>query len=157
MPKLTALIHTYNDGLRLGRALDSLRACDQVIVVDHGSRDDPEKVARDHGAEFKQGIPGVDRGVYAVDARNDWILCLRPNESLSEPLEAALFEWKSKDHDDAVGFNIRLREETGTGWKIRPVETRLINRLKINWSGELPPTTSVHEVMDGDLLRFCEP
>ena len=86
MPKITALIHTSNDGLRLGRALDSLRACDQVIVVDHGSADNTEKIARSHGAEFKSGIPGVDRGTYAVDADHDWILCLCPNESLSEPL-----------------------------------------------------------------------
>lgn len=157
MAKLTAIIHTSNDGLRLGRALDSLRACDQVIVVDHGSSDNTEKVARDHGAECKKGIPGVDRGAYAVDANNDWILCLCANESLSEPLEAALFEWKSKDHEGAVGYNIRLREESHNGWKNLEAETRLVNRRKINWTGDLPPTTSVNEVLNGDLLRFCEP
>jgi glycosyltransferase involved in cell wall biosynthesis len=157
MVKLTAIIHTSNDGLRLGRALDSLRACDQVIVVDHGSSDNTEKVARDHGAEYKKGIPGVDRGAYAVDANNDWILCLCANESLSEPLEAALFEWKSKDHEDAVGYNIRLREESHNGWKNLGAETRLVNRRKINWTGDLPPTTSNNEVLNGDLLRFCAP
>jgi glycosyltransferase involved in cell wall biosynthesis len=157
MAKLTAIIHTSNDELRLGRALDSLRACDQVIVVDHGSSDNTEKVARDHGAECKKGIPGVDRGAYAVDANNDWILCLCANESLSEPLEAALFEWKSKDHEDAAGYNIRLREESRNGWKNLEAETRLVNRRKINWTGDLPPTTSVNEVLSGDLLRFCEP
>jgi glycosyltransferase involved in cell wall biosynthesis len=157
MPKLTALIHTSNDELRLGRALDSLRACDQVIVVDHGSSDNTERVARDHGAEWKKGIPGVDRGAYAVDASNDWILCLSANESLSEPLEAALFEWKTKDHEDAVGFNLRLREESEHGWKNLDAETRLVNRRKINWTGNLPPTTSVNELLHGDLLRFSEP
>ena len=157
MPKLTALIHTSNDALRLGRALDSLRACDQVIVVDHGSSDNTEKVARDHGANFKQGIPGVDRGAYAVDASHDWILCLSANESLSEPLEAALFDWKSKDHEDAAGFNVRVREESHNGWKNQAVETRLVNRKRINWTGDLPPTTSVNEVLPGDVLRFCEP
>jgi glycosyltransferase involved in cell wall biosynthesis len=157
MPKLTALIHTSNDELRLGRALDSLRACDQVIVVDHGSTDNTEKVARHHGAEYKKGIPGVERGAYAVDASNDWILCLCANESLSEPLEAALFEWKSKNHEDAVGYNICLREESNECWKNLTAETRLVNRKKINWTGELPPTTSVNEVLNGDLLRFCEP
>jgi len=157
MAKITALIHTLNDGLRLGRALDSLRACDQVIVVDHGSTDNTERVARDHGAEFKQGIPGVDRGAYSVDAGHDWILCLRPNESVSEPLEAALFEWKSKDHDDVGAFNVRLREESASGWKNSGPETRLVNRKNINWTGDLPPTTTVHEVLNGDLLQFHHP
>jgi glycosyltransferase involved in cell wall biosynthesis len=157
MPKITALIHTLNDGLRLGRTLDSLRACDQVIVVDHGSTDNTEKVARDHGAEFKKGIPGVDNGAYAVDASNDWVLCLLPKESLSEPLEAALFDWKSKEYGDIAGFNVPLREEAEDGWRSLGAETRLINRRKINWTGDLPPTTTVNERLAGDILRFRDP
>jgi glycosyltransferase involved in cell wall biosynthesis len=157
MPKITALIHTTNDGLRLGRTLDSLRACDEVIVIDHGSSDNTEKVARDHGADFKKAIAGVDRGTYAVDASHDWILCLCPSESIGEPLEAALFEWKSQEHDDTAGYNIRVREETEQGWQIHEPETRLVNRKKLNWTGDLPPTTSVFGVVGGDLLRFHQP
>ena len=33
MPKITALIHASNNERCLGRALDSLRPCDEVIVV----------------------------------------------------------------------------------------------------------------------------
>jgi glycosyltransferase involved in cell wall biosynthesis len=157
MPKITAIIHTLNDGLRLGRALDSVRACDQVVVVDHGSTDNTEKVAKDHGAEFKKGIPGVDRGAYAVDAAHDWVFCLCANESFSEPLEAALFEWKSVEHDDASAFSVNVREESDSGWKTLAGETRLINRRKINWTGDLPPTPTISENLGGDLLRFRHP
>jgi glycosyltransferase involved in cell wall biosynthesis len=157
MPKITALIHTHNDGLRLGRALDSLRSCDQVIVVDHGSTDNTEKVARDHGAEFKEGIPGVDHGAYSVDAEHDWVFCLRPNESVSESLEAALFEWKSKEHENSGAFNVGLREESEGGWRNLAPESRLVNRKSINWTGDLPPTATVHEVLGGELLRFQHP
>src|SRR5438270_3192746 len=82
MPKITALIHTCDHEHSLGRALDSLRPCDEVIVVDHGSRDQSAKVARDHGARLIKGVQGVDHGAYAQDARNDWILCLLPSETL---------------------------------------------------------------------------
>jgi glycosyltransferase involved in cell wall biosynthesis len=157
MPKITALIHTSNDGLRLGRTLDSLRPCDEVIVVDHGSNDNTEKVAKDHGADFKRAISGVDRGTYAVDARHDWILCLCANESLSEPLEASLFEWKASEHEDATGFNLSIREESETGWKNGDSETRLVNRKKMNWTGDLPPSGTVHDLLRGDLLRFKHP
>jgi glycosyltransferase involved in cell wall biosynthesis len=156
MPKITALIHTNNDGLRLGRALDSLRACDQVIVIDHGSDDNTEKVARDHGAEFKKAISGVDPGTYAVDARHEWVLCLCANESLSEPLEASLFEWKSNDQE-AIAFNFRVKQETEQGWQNGQTETRLVNRSKVNWTGYLPPTTTVNETIAGEILRFQHP
>jgi glycosyltransferase involved in cell wall biosynthesis len=156
MPKITALIHTNNDGLRLGRALDSLRACDQVIVIDHGSSDNTEKVARDHGAEFKKAISGVDAGTYSVDARHEWVLCLCANESLSEPLEASLFEWKSNEHE-ASGFNFRVKEETEQGWKNGETETRLVNKKRINWTGSLPPTTSLNDTIAGEILRFHHP
>jgi len=156
MAKITALIHTFNDGARVGRALDSLRACDEVLVVDHGSTDNTRKVAEEHGATFKEGIPGVDRGTYAVDASNDWLLCLRANESIGENLEASLFEWKSQDHDSALGFCIALREESASGWKAISPEMRLVNKCRINWTGDLPPNTSCDE-LPGYILRFDNP
>jgi glycosyltransferase involved in cell wall biosynthesis len=157
MPKITALIHAANDGLRLGRTLDSLTAIDQVLVVDHGSTDNTEKVARTHGADYKKAIAGVDKGTYAVDSKNDWILCLSANESLSEQLQAALFEWKSQDHEQAAAFNLPVREEASGGWSKLDPETRLVNRSKLNWKGDLPPTTTVNEVLAGDILRFKNP
>ena len=156
MPKITALIHTSNDGLRLGRALDSLRACDQIIVIDHGSDDNTEKIARSHGAEFKNGIPGVDRGTYAVDASHDWILCLCANESLSEPLEASLFEWKDGEHEVAA-YRMQVREETDGGWQIREPETRLVNRKKLSWTSDIPPNVSSNDLLLGEILRFNRP
>jgi len=157
MPKITALIHTLNDGLRIGRTLDSLRSCDQVLVIDHGSSDNTEKISRDHGATIKKGIPGVDRGTYSVDSSNDWILCLCANESLNEELEARLFEWKSQEHEDHAGFNMRIRTESDAGWKVLDPETRLVNKCRINWTGDLPPTTSVNDEIKGYILKFKSP
>lgn len=157
MPKITALIHTHNDGLRIGRTLDSLRCCDQVLVVDHGSSDNTEKVARDHGAVIKIGIPGVDYGSYAADSGNDWILCLCADESLNEELEASLFEWKSQEHDGAAGFNMCIRKESQGGWEILDQQTRLVDRRKINWKGDLPPTNGANGVIKGYILKFRNP
>jgi cellulose synthase/poly-beta-1,6-N-acetylglucosamine synthase-like glycosyltransferase len=94
MAEITAVLHTHNDAARIGRALESLRACDEVLVVDHASTDDTVKIARDHGATVKAGVPGVSPGVYAIDAHHDWMLCLLPNEAVSEALEASLFDPK---------------------------------------------------------------
>jgi glycosyltransferase involved in cell wall biosynthesis len=156
MPKVTALIHAHNDATRLGRALESLRPCDDVLVIQHGSDHDTEKVAREHGARIKTAVPGVADGTYLTDAKHDWILCVLPSEALSEALEASLLEWKRREHD-ALGFAVAIREQTGNGWRDQPAERRLVNRNKLNWTTELPPNDPAAERLEGELLRFQSP
>jgi len=158
MPKLTALLHTHNDALRLGRALDSLRSCDEVLIIDDDSDDDTERIAREHGAHFKKAIPGVTPGAYVMDAEHEWILCLRPNESLSDDLEASLFEWKEREVEPNVAcFGVPIRQENGAGWKKLPPEVRLVNRTRMNWVGEMPPEQACNALLNGDLLSFQQP
>ena len=162
MVKITALIHTHNDGARIGRALESLRACDEILVVDHNSADDTIERAREHGATVITGVPGMDYGVHASDARYDWILCLLPIEAVSEVMEACLFNWKDLDERareiPAPGsFAFPVRAETENGWKELGAQTRLVNRKHMNWTGEIPQDDAVAEVLPGHLLRFSNP
>lgn len=160
VPKISAIIHASNDERRLGRALETLRSCDEVIVVDHGSTDRTREVAREYGATVRQGVLGVKCGAYLSDLKNDWVLCLLPSESLSESLEATLFEWKQNDSDDGdheVGYRIAVREETDGGWKTYPAMLRLVNRTRLNWSDELPPKDGVGPTLPGEILRFSHP
>lgn len=158
MPRITALLHTHNDALRLGRALDSLRPCDEVLVIDDSSEDDTVKIAKEHGASLKTAIPGVAPGAYVVDAMHDWIFCLFPNEALSEVLEASLFEWKGSEISEQVAcVSVGIREEAEQGWISRESEVRLANRKLINWVGDLPPNQQCETSLTGELLRFHHP
>ncbi|MBZ5567346.1 MAG: hypothetical protein LAN64_05785 [Acidobacteriia bacterium] len=162
MTKITALIHTHNDAERIGRALESLRACDEILVVDHNSADDTIQRAREHGAMVTRGVPGVSSGIYAIDARHDWILCLLPTEAVSEAMEASLFEWKDRDersHEIATqnSFAFPVRAETASGWNELGAHTRLVNRKYVNWTEQLPPEDAAAEVLPGHLLRFSKP
>ena len=164
MLRISALVHTKNDAQRIGRALDSLRPCDEVLVVDHDSEDETTKIARDHGAKVKKAVPEVEAGTYAMDTTHDWVMCLLPCEALSEGLEASLLSWKHQfDGDDgseppenisALAF--ALRRETNKGWENAPLQTRLVNRHVVNWTSTLPPETNGAIVLPGDLLRFCK-
>ncbi len=158
MAKITALLHAHNgDARHLGRSLASLRVCDQVLVINHDCAKEVQEIALQHGAVALEAIPGVSPGAYLVNAKHHWLLCLRPSEELSEPLAAALQHWKdTDDHDDAKAFSVSLQEETETGWSPRPPETRLLNRKKINWIGEIPPTDPHAPHLAGDLLHFRE-
>ena len=57
MPKITALLHTHNDAMRLGRALDSLRPCDEVLIIDDNSEDNTSRVAHENGAHISNRFP----------------------------------------------------------------------------------------------------
>jgi glycosyltransferase involved in cell wall biosynthesis len=158
MPKITALLYTHNDALRLGRALDSLRPCDEVLIIDDNSEDETARVAHENGAAVKNSIPGVTEGAYAMDASNDWILWLLPTEALSEELEASLLEWKNQEPDATLSCcKLTVREQNATGWHALKPEVRLINRKLLNWVGELPPERHCDVTLKGDLLRFRDP
>jgi glycosyltransferase involved in cell wall biosynthesis len=161
MLRISALLHAKNDAQRIGRALDSLRPCDEILVIDHDSEDDTAKIARDHGAKVKKAVQGVEDGTYATDASHDWILCILPCEALSEGLEASLLSWKHQFEGDekeksptgpALAFP--LRRETEEGWENSPPQTRLVNRQVINWTAALPPDANGAVVLPGDLLHF---
>jgi glycosyltransferase involved in cell wall biosynthesis len=162
MISITALLHTENDALRLGRALETLYACDDILIVDHGSRDATVRVAREYGATVKDASPGFSSQDYLRFARAGWLLCVDPCESLTEKLAASLFEWKSESSHAkspaAPAFSVFLREETAQGWvEVPAAQTRLVPQSWRSWQGKYP----IHEpsalALEGELLRFIFP
>lgn len=167
MASITALLHTKNDALRLGRALETLYACDDVLVVDHGSRDATVRVAHEYGATVMPAIAGTLPAEYlqsaALPSKNPrWIFCLDPHESLTEKLAASLFEWKSElanenSSTDRV-FSVLVREERPEGWlEIPTPQTRLVPPNWKRWDGRFPMAEPSALVLEGELLRFAFP
>ena len=159
MPPITALLHTENDALRLGRALETLRVCDEIVVVDHGSRDATARVAREYGARILDFKTGTTPSLYLQAVQCDWIFCIDPRESLTEGLEATLLEWKSSTKAaDVPAFSVFLREETAEGWRGVPLaQTRLVPRNCTRWQGLLPADVPSALTLEGALLRFAVP
>jgi len=160
MPSITAILHTCNDGLRLGRALETLRPCDEFLILDHGSSDQTCRVARLYGARIH--ALGQDQSARdaILMARHPWLLVMLPSESISEGLEAALFEWKLRSEDEVAPIpacSVFLREETGAGWSETRPTTRLIPRNWEQWEGILPRHDVRSLLLQGDLLRFSQP
>lgn len=187
MASITALLHTENDALRLGRALETLYACDEILIVDHGSRDATVRIAREYGARVLDASTESSPEEYLRTAANSahprpsasprWILCLDPRESLTEKLSASLFEWKSESfHTQAShtrtshtqtsqtqasappAFSVFLREETAQGWlQVPTAQTRLVPETWNVWNGRLPVHAASALALEGELLRFVFP
>ena len=162
MQKLTALLHTHNDGLRLGRCLEGLYPCDEVLIVDHGSSDGTLQVAREYGARVVEAKSGASPGSYLHLANTKWILCLESCESLTEGLAASLYEWKSEElrahTSSALAFSMFVREETASGWLENPTaQTRLVPSQWNRWQGQLPANDPNAVSLEGEILRFVLP
>ena len=162
MIRIRALLHAHNDALRIGRCLETLHACDEIVVVDHGSSDGTLRVAREYGARIVEA--GAEDAAIAdfrgaEPGREAWILCLDPSESLTESLSASLFEWKSEAIAGRVSaYSVFLREETGKGWVENPVaQTRMVPANWQRWAGRFPQNDESALVLEGELLRFVLP
>ena len=164
MPPITALLHTMNDALRLGRALETLLPCTEIVVVDHQSTDATVRIARRYGARVVAAhgaAPDID---YLEHTRCDWIFCIEPGESMNEGLQTSLFEWAEMPSYDMNGmagrraFSVRVREQIQKEWLDLPFpETRLIPRGWNQWQGRVPASGSGAITLDGELLRFVFP
>ena len=95
--KITATIITFNEERNIARAIESLRCCDEILIVDSGSIDRTTELGEKLGARVIEanwrGYAG-QKNWAADQATHDWILSLDADETLSEALEAEIWNLK---------------------------------------------------------------
>ncbi len=166
--KITATIITLNEERNIARAIESLRCCDQIVVLDSGSVDRTAELAAKLGARVVEHTwhgYANQKNCAAEQAEHDWILSLDADEALSEALEGEI--WNLKKHGPAYDAYTmpRMAQYMGRwilhgGW-YPDRKVRLYNRTKAQWVGEF-----VHESvkvdgrvghLESNLLHFtCE-
>jgi hypothetical protein len=157
MPPITAILQTLNDGFQLGRALESLRPCDEMLIVDHGSTDNTLCIAREYGSRIQSATPEQPLSRYLPFARHDWILCVLPSEALTEGLEASLFEWKLCGPGEVTqvpSCAVVVRAEGRAHKTETETSTRLVPKIWDAWDGPLPRHDPRSLLLQGELLRF---
>jgi glycosyltransferase involved in cell wall biosynthesis len=158
MPRISAILQTHNDALRVGRTLETLHPCDEILIVDHDSTDRTVRIARDWGCRICDSNFSVADA--AASARHDWLLLLNPTESITEGLEATLFEWRLRPVEEVrtiPACSISVRHETASGWSDGRPETRLIPKTWNRWMGLMPSSDPQALLLEGDLLSFLAP
>jgi glycosyltransferase involved in cell wall biosynthesis len=145
--KITATIITCNEERNVARAIESLRCCDEILIVDSGSVDRTVELATNLGARVVEANwrgYAAQKNWAAEQASNEWILSLDADEALSEALEAEIWNLK-KSGPRADGYTMpRLARYLGrwiyhSGW-YPDRKVRLYDRRKAKWYGEF-----VHE------------
>ncbi|MFC7053963.1 glycosyltransferase family 2 protein [Hansschlegelia quercus] len=92
MIPVSVVIPTRNEAANLGYCLEALRRFDQVIVVDSGSIDATETIARQHNAEIipfawnRQYPKKKEWSLLHPAVRHNWVLMLDADEIVSDKL-----------------------------------------------------------------------
>jgi glycosyltransferase involved in cell wall biosynthesis len=141
--KISATIITLNEERNIARAIESLRCCDEIVVVDSGSSDRTLELASRLGARVVE-TPwhgyAKQKNFAAEQARHDWILSLDADEALSEALEGEIWAIK-KNGPRYDGYTMpRLAQYCGrwilhSGWH-PDRKLRLYHRQRAQWVGE---------------------
>jgi len=109
--KISFCLITLNEAANLPRALKSCAdLADEIVVLDSGSTDATEEIAREHGARFETqkwlGYVGQKNQVLSL-AQNEWVFSLDADEELSPALcEEILALKKSAVSSGVSGFSM---------------------------------------------------
>ncbi len=145
---ISAVLITLDEEERLPAALDSVAFCDEVLVVDAGSRDRTRELAEARGARVLLNSPWPgwvpQRRLAAEAARHDWVLALDADERVTPALRD---EIEALRRGGLAGAGYRVPRATfylgrwirATDW-YPDLQLRLFDRRRAEWQGGL-----VHE------------
>ena len=163
--KITATIITLDEERNIARAIESLRCCDEILILDSGSTDRTVELATNLGVRVIEadwrGYAG-QKNWAAEQATHEWILSLDADEALSEALEAEILNLKKTGPRYDAYTMPRLARYLGrwiyhAGW-YPDRKIRLYHRDKAKWFGDF-----VHESvrcegrvgdLESDILHF---
>jgi glycosyltransferase involved in cell wall biosynthesis len=165
MNSISACLITFNEEHNLARSLASLAGVvDEIVVVDSGSTDRTEAIAREHGASFffrPWSSYGEQKNFAAECAKHDWIFSMDADEELSSALQTSLLNWKKSPPQFSVYEVARKTWYLGawikhSGW-YPDFQRRLYHRDEARFSGIIHE--SVRFVgppgrLSGDLLHY---
>jgi len=111
---ISVLIITYNEEANLPRCLESVRWSDDIHVVDSGSADRTQEIARRAGAHlsihaFAGYAAQLNWAFDNLSFRHPWILYLDADEWVSPALAAELHAAVANADPGVAGFDLALR------------------------------------------------
>lgn len=135
---ITPIIITYNEEPNIGRTLDSLRWAKRVIVLDSGSTDGTEMIAKQFAnvdwlvRAFDSFKVQTEYGIHQTGIDTDYVLALDADMHVSEELvqEIGTGFMQKKYAGGNLSFDFRILGHSLAG-SLYPPQIRLFDRTKV--------------------------
>ena len=108
-PPISGVVICLNEADRIGRCLESLSFCDEIVVVDSGSSYGTREIARSYTETvIEQPFLGYvkQKGFALERAKHDWVICLDADEALSPELAANIRGALARDDGSVAGYSL---------------------------------------------------
>lgn len=164
---ISVVVITYNEEDNIGRCLESVAGwVDEIVVVDSFSTDRTVEIAESyHARVIRHEFQGYmqQKNVALDAARNDWVLSLDADETVSPELADAIRRRWPAEKETFNGFVMNRRSQFLGYWMTRcgwypDRKLRLFRRSAARWEGGNPHERvaldgeTAH--LDGDIHHF---
>ena len=169
MPTLSVAMIVKNEAQDLAQCLDSVKDwADEIVILDSGSTDETEQIARRYGAKFYQHTDwqgfGKQRQLAQQYVTSDYVLWLDADERVSDELRRSIQQAVQQNQPNAAYQLPRLSEVFGrqirhSGWYPDYV-VRLYRTQFAKYGDELVhekvhyPATAEVKKLNGDLYHY---
>lgn len=160
--KISAVVLVKNEEKNIKECLETLRWCDEIVVIDDYSEDKTAEIAKKHGAEvYKHALNNnfaAQRNFGLEKTRGEWVLFIDADEQVSEALAGEVSSIVNRESSMHQGFYLKRRDfmwgrELGHGETGNVKLLRLAKRDSGRWR------RAVHEVWDinGEIRTLNNP
>jgi glycosyltransferase involved in cell wall biosynthesis len=159
---VSAIVVCFNEEDRIADCLESVRWCDEIVVVDSFSTDRTAEICRRYADRFVQqewaGYRGQKAFAHSLATR-DWVLLVDADERVTLELRQEIIDALNRDGEAYAGYAVPrlvyfLRRWWRRGGWYPGYGVRLFRRERATWGG-----TDPHEeiIVDGKVCRLKNP
>ena len=142
---ISCCIICFNEEANIRRCLESVKWCDEIIIVDSFSTDRTVDICREYTDHVTQRVwPGyVEQKRFALSqATHEWVLNVDADEEVSPELRCEILAVLQQNHPAVDGFYVpRLVYYLGRWWWrgwYPGFRLRLFRKAKVRWGGVDP-------------------
>lgn len=147
---ISSVVLTKNEEKNIKDCLDSLRWCDEIVVIDDFSEDKTTEIAKKYGARISKRALDNDfasqRNFGLEKAKGDWVLFVDADERVSQSLQEEILKLLGQN-TSYIGFYLHRRDFMW-GKELKHGEPGSVRLLRLAKRDSGKWERRVHEVWD---------